>query len=72
MHVCPLIEKVSVKCNQTNKKFKVDTSTLSCDDGEPLTEDDLVKGSQLLMELDKKSWPVTVLKVFDEPNGKFN
>ena len=28
-------EKLHVKCSQTNKKFKVDITTLSRDDGEP-------------------------------------
>lgn len=58
-----LIERVTVKCNQTNKKFKVDVSSLSREDGEPLTEDDIAPEKQLLMEHNKKSWPVTVIKV---------
>ena len=50
-----------MKCNQSNKKFKVDVTTLSREDGEPLGETDLNNGSQLLMQYKKKSWAVTVL-----------
>lgn len=67
-----LIERVTAQCNQTNKKFKVDASVLSRDDGEPLTEDDVTMGSQLLMEYNKKSWPVTVIKIDESnSNGEF-
>ncbi len=48
-----------MRCNQTNKKFKVDI-TLSKDDGTPLSQEDMNEGSQLLMEYKKKSWSVTV------------
>lgn len=60
---------MTVKCNQTNKKFKVDASVLSRENGEPLTEADLVVGGQLLMDYNKKSWPVSVMKI-EESNGK--
>lgn len=44
-------------------------SLLSCDDGEAITENDLLEGSQLLMDHNKKSWPVTVIK---ESNGQLH
>ena len=50
-----------MKCNQKNKKFKVDVTTLSREDGEPLGEMDLNNRNQLLMEYKKMSWAVTVL-----------
>ncbi len=55
-----------MRCNQTNKKFKVDI-TLSKDDGTPLSQEDMNEGSQLLMEYKKKSWSVTVTSVILNP-----
>lgn len=57
------IDKVCVKCNQSGKLFNVKVEVLSREDMEPLGETDLYKGSQLLMEMKKKSYPVTVEKV---------
>lgn len=56
-------EKVSVKCNQTGKLFRVKVTTLSRNDDDDLTMDDLVEGSQLLLTMSGKSYPVTVLRV---------
>lgn len=57
-------ERVNVKCNQTGKIFKEKVSTLSREDlQEPLTAADFLRGSQLLMDINKKSYPVTVQKV---------
>ena len=56
-------EKVYVKCNQTGKVYKVKVTALARTDEEDMTMDDLVQGSQLLLTLNKKSYPVTVQKV---------
>ena len=52
--------KIIVKWNQSGKNFSVNEGVLSKADLEPLTEADLVKGSQLLMDMKNKSYPVTV------------
>jgi hypothetical protein len=39
---------------------------------EPLTTADLNKGSQLLLESNKKSYPVTVQKVVTDCEGKYD
>ena len=57
------IERVNVKCNQTGKIIKAKLTSLSREDTESLTASDLKKGSQLLLESNKKSYPVTVQKV---------
>ena len=52
-----------MKCNQTGKVFKVKVAALTrCDDGN-MTMDDLTEGFQLLMIMNKKSYPVTVQKI---------
>lgn len=56
-------EKVCVKCNQTGKVFKVDSTALTRGDNESMTMDDLVEGSQLLLQMNKKSYPVTVRRI---------
>ena len=52
-----------MKCNQLGKLFQVKVTALSRSDDECLTMDDLAESSQLLMTSNKKSYPVTVLKV---------
>lgn len=52
-----------VKCNQTGTTHKVEVTELSREDGEPLTKSCITKGNQLLMEKDKKSYPVTIVKI---------
>lgn len=63
--------RICVKCNQSGKAFTVKVNVLSREDLEPLTENDLVKGSQLLMD---KSYPVTVEKVIlpEEKRGNLS
>ena len=56
------IERVSVRCNQTGKIFKAKVSSLSRSDDGNVSAEDLVEGSQLLMKLNKKEYPVTVRK----------
>ena len=68
LYILLSIEKMSVRCNQTNKKFKVDVTVLSSANGEPLNSNHLKESSQLLMDYNRKSWPVTVIKVYDELN----
>ena len=60
--VCSSTEKVSVKCNQTGKVFKVKVASLSRVDDGNMSADDLAEGSQLLMNMNRKEYPVTVLK----------
>ena len=46
-----------MKCNQTGKVFKVKVAALTrCDDSN-MTMEDLAEGSQLLMVMNKKSYP---------------
>ena len=52
-----------MKCNQTGKLFQVKVTVLSRVD-ESLTQDDLAEGSQLLMTNDKKSYPVSVQRLY--------
>jgi hypothetical protein len=59
--------KIIVKCNQSGKIYTVKVNVLSRADMEPLTEEDLIKGSQLLMDMRKRSYPVTVEKVEKQP-----
>ena len=59
-------ERVCVQCNQTGKMIKSDVQALSREDGQPLSGDNLKKGVQLLLECNKKSYPVTVIKVEDK------
>ena len=59
--MCDCIEKVHVKYNQTGKVLKTKLSFLSKEDFGLLTLDDLAEGSQLILDMDKKSYPVTVI-----------
>ena len=54
------IGKVRVKCNQTGK---LQCESHSSKDGDPLQRDDLVAGAQLIMTLNKRSYPVTLQKI---------
>ena len=65
---CSSTEKVSVKCNQTGKVFKVKVASLSRVDDGNMSAEDLAEGSQLLMNMNRKEYPVTVLK--DRPTLK--
>ena len=63
-------ERIQVKCNQTGKIFRAKISSLSKDDiDSSLSAADLAQGSQLIMDFEKKSYPVTVMKVTDEPRN---
>lgn len=56
-------EKIHVKCNQSGKVFKTKITSLSTEEGDYLTAADLVAGNELIMDYDKKSYPVTVIKI---------
>ena len=56
------VEKVTVKCNQTGKLFKARVSSLSRSDDGQMSTTDLAEGSQLLMKMNRKEYPVTVQK----------
>ena len=51
-----------VICNQTGKSIKTSTDSLSKENSDPLTEKDLVSGSQLLLTSGGKEYPVTIIK----------
>lgn len=53
---------MSVKCNQTGKGFKVKVASLSRVDDGNMSAVDLAEGSQLLMKMNRKEYPVTVMK----------
>ena len=53
---------MNVKCNQTGKVFKVKVTSLSRVDDGNMSVEDLAEGSQLLMNMNRKEYPVTVLK----------
>ena len=55
-----------VQCNQTGKTHKVKIASLSQEDLEQLKASDLTRGSQIMMEYNKKSYPVTVQKVISD------
>ena len=52
---------MTVKCNQTGKVSKVKVSLLSRSDDGHMTRTDLMDGSQLLLRMNKKEYPVTVV-----------
>lgn len=61
------LEKVHVKCNQTGKTFKAKVTALSKENAEPIVSlCDLAEGAELFLDVNDKSYPVTVIKVVDE------
>ena len=48
------LERICVQCNQTGAKYKVQYSSLSLEDGRPVTTSELVEGHELLFGLQKK------------------
>ena len=63
MYLMLYIGKIRVKCNQTGKLFNVKVTALCKEDGDPVQRDNLVVGAQLIMTLNKKSYPVTLQKI---------
>ena len=57
------LEKVEVKCNQTGEHFFAKLEALSREDTMQITMEELNEGAQLLMKHNKKSYPVTILKI---------
>lgn len=53
--------KITVLCNQTQKLHQVEASRLSLEGGEELTEKHTAVGSQVLLEVNRRTYPVTVL-----------
>ena len=47
-----------MKCSQTGKLHKVQIMDLSIEDGHPLTQNDLTKGSKMFMMYRGKEYPV--------------
>lgn len=73
LHVCTFNKnhfvstgKLGVKCNQTGKVYKVKTTSLLKENADPLSKEDLVEGTQLLLTMHNKSYPVTFQKVLSE------
>ena len=54
---------MTVNCNQTGKVSKVKVSLLSRSGDGHMTRTDLMGGSQLLLRMNKKEYPVTVVSV---------
>ena len=54
--------EVLVKCSQTGKKIKAKGGNLSRKDSKPLTAKDLSKGSNLLVEVNGTSYPMTFVE----------
>ena len=52
-----------MKCSQTGKLHQVKLKDLSREDCEPLTKEDLVKGSELMVEMKGKVYPVQFLQM---------
>ena len=55
-----------MKCNQSGQVFKATVDSLSLEDGQPLSEEALKCGNQVLLDVDKKSYHVTVMKIIQE------
>ena len=68
------IESVVMKCSQTGKLHTVKLRDLSREDREPLAKSDLVKGSDLMVEMKGKLYPVKIAQFKDSmsmsSNGK--
>lgn len=60
------LEKIQVKCNQSGKIYKASVKDLSLEDGQAISEEHLEKGTEVLYEYNKRSYPVTVIKVTSE------
>ena len=63
-----------MQCNQMGKEHKVRITSLSREDGQPVTISDLMEGKELLLDYNKKSYGVTVLKIVgkNEDKKEFN
>ena len=57
-----MLGSVVVRCSQTGKQHNVKFRTLQKDSGDPITEDNLKKGSSLVMEFKGKPYPVEFKK----------
>lgn len=66
-----LAEKVHVKCNQTGTIHKVKIYFLSKTDDSELCHEDMKAGNELIMDFDKKSYPVTTIKITSQSGMLF-
>jgi hypothetical protein len=57
------VEKIHVKYNQSGKVHKVKISLLSNEEGDYVTAEDLVPGSQLILDYGNKPYSVTFIKI---------
>ena len=55
-------------CPQSGKNHTVKIGKLSREDGDPLTNDDLFKGSVLILDYKGKSYPVEFMEFVDGKN----
>lgn len=56
-----------MRCNQSGQVFKVAVEKLCLVDGEPIVSEEALKPSnQVLVDVDKKSYIATVIKVVNE------
>lgn len=51
-------EEVLLRCSQTGRKIKARVGDLSREDMRPLSEEDLVKGSRLIADVEDSTYPV--------------
>ena len=62
-----------VKCNQSGRRFTVKVDELSTLDGEPVdVGNDLKESCQLLLDYDKKCYPVTVIRTVINNEGNWS
>lgn len=71
-HIILIVGSVVVKCPQTGKLHQVKLKDLSREDCESLTKDDLVKGSELMVEMKGKIYPVQFVQFKDKANASNN
>ena len=63
---------VVVKCSQTGKLHHVKLKDLSREDCEPLTKDDLVKGSELMADMKGKIYPIQFVQFKDKDKANMS
>ena len=52
-----------MNCNQSGCIFTVKTAKLSREDGEAIDQKELIEGCQLLLDHDRKTYPVTLIRI---------
>ncbi len=56
------LAKVNVRCNQTGRVFTCNAEELITEQIQPINNEDIYDGSQLLWEVDGDGYPVTVIE----------